>query len=273
MRQILFFTFCLLIGCSKLKENIPTTIDGIHGKGVLDTLSNNFHGNLVKQKNYNLKTCQKCHGSNYRYISNAKSCFDCHTSTSGPEACNVCHGFTGDTIYKPMYLGNTDSLGDGYHKSHLMDSTISKPVECIECHTIPTNVFESNHIDLSSSAEINFGELASSGSVNPNYFDKTCENTYCHGNFVFLKNNIPLPQFQYIFTSDTMKGNNSTMKWDEPNPETTCGPSCHNLPPIGHLPFQFPTTCFYCHSNVLSVSGDVITNKSKHINGKSDFGQ
>ena len=52
--------------CSDLDTNIPPPpYVGVHGEGIDSINSPNWHGNLVKQYNYNLLVCQDCHGSDY----------------------------------------------------------------------------------------------------------------------------------------------------------------------------------------------------------------
>ena len=49
--------------CSDLDPYIPPPpYVGVHGEGIDSINSPNWHGNLVKQYNYNLMVCQDCHG-------------------------------------------------------------------------------------------------------------------------------------------------------------------------------------------------------------------
>ena len=61
---IVFITSLLIIGCSELETNITSvTSSGVHGEGVLNVNSPNFHGNyFVKMK---FIDCQNCHAKNF----------------------------------------------------------------------------------------------------------------------------------------------------------------------------------------------------------------
>lgn len=277
--------FVSTIGCSELQTHItaPSRIT-IHEKGILNPESPNFHGNLVRKANWDLKQCQRCHGANYAGGMTEKSCLSsgCHTGANGPEECNTCHGDFSNKhrIAPPTDLsgGFADSLrGVGAHSKHLMDNVLGNKVECAECHKVPVKYFDVGHVDTDLPAEIIFGRLASlttAADKKPTYSALTisCSNTYCHGNFTFYRDSAA-PERRFAYTSDKMVGANRTVKWNKVDgSEIVCG-SCHgkaanpNDPsPEGHIPSSL-TACASCHAGVVDRTGKII-DKTKHIDGK-----
>ena len=261
------FVFVFMImyhGCSELKDNlVMSPALGVHPEGWLTVASSNFHGQFISSHNWDLEQCKSCHGSDYMGGNSGKDCFKCHTT--GPEACNLCHG-SSTTIYPPKALNGDTAisyLGVGVHNMHLtMDSTIryAARVECNECHVQITSFSDSNHIGNNPDgiAEVVFGTLAKTqiGTVIPNPTwnrnSRTCSETYCHGNF--------------------RNGNvNAAPTWTDPN-SVVCG-SCHGDPntgnplPGGSHPFGFNINqCYWCHPGVINQSGQII-NKTLHVNG------
>jgi len=122
MRYIKFyFSFLVLIGffissCSKLQDNInpPETVS-IHGSGVLQKGSADFHGLNVKQNG--LTSCQVCHGVSFNGGTSQISC-----STSN------CHA--GITVHK---TGITDTTSANFHGNYI-SSTNWNLAECSQCH-------------------------------------------------------------------------------------------------------------------------------------------
>ena len=262
----------LIIGCSKLNDNLPLEPKiGIHKTGITNPDSANFHGNLVKDLKWNMNTCKQCHGGDYSGGIAEASCLNCHVFPNGPEACNTCHGdFTNiNFIAPPRDINkNTDStfVGVGAHKKHLYTNMLGKDIPCITCHKVPQNVYDMGHVDSDLPAEIIFGELALNDlGINSSYdFGAgTCSNTYCHGNWVFYKDS---SANQFIYTDSIMVGNNLSVIWNiVDGTQAPCG-SCHNLPPIGHAPAQL-SACATCHLGVVDTDGNII-DRTKHINGE-----
>ncbi|MBA4250099.1 MAG: hypothetical protein C0425_00960 [Chlorobiaceae bacterium] len=255
------------ISCSS--SNCHPSI-AVHTKQINDPTSPKFHGRFISAMNYNMADCQTCHGNNFAGGFASPTCNTCHTQAKGPEACNTCHGdFTNpELIAPPRALNNdiyTTSPGVGAHTLHLMGAKIASNVECSECHTVPTALNSAGHIDNSARAELTFGAFTNSGPTPARYDPATnsCSNTYCHGNFVFLRS---ASSFQFAYTADRMVGNNDTVKWNQVDgSQATCG-SCHGLPPTGHIPSAL-TACANCHAGVVDNQGRII-DKKKHIDGK-----
>jgi predicted CxxxxCH...CXXCH cytochrome family protein len=267
----------VLISCSEIQPDItPPTKVSLHKEGVNDPASPNFHGQLVKQNNWNLKACQQCHASNYTGGTAKASCLDCHRQPGGPEACNTCHGDYSNpfSIAPPRDLsgGISDtSRGVGAHTKHLGGNQIGGVVECSVCHNIPRGYSDVGHIDGSPSAEVIFSGLAVKNvSSNPvyNYSQISCSNTYCHGNFSFSKD---ASSYKFAYTQDQMIGNNSSPIWNKVDGTFLKCNSCHGKSeadpsPVGHINSS-NNLCVNCHPGVVDNQGNII-DKEKHINGK-----
>ena len=267
--------FGIFASCSKLNEPIPLTPElTIHREGILDKDSPTWHGNLVRESSWNLRACQNCHSADYSGGITGSSCLTCHTQTSGPEACNTCHGdFTDPAIIAPPQDTNnnisTDSTGVGAHVSHLYENNLGKQIPCTNCHIVPQDYFDPGHaVDDPLPAEVIFSPLAIHNiAVNPVYDhpSASCSDTYCHGNWEFLKDS---SSNQFAYTDDKMVGNNRSVVWNEVGVgQADCG-SCHGLPPIGHIPRELDA-CGGCHSGIVDTGGNIVDSLSfKHINGE-----
>jgi predicted CxxxxCH...CXXCH cytochrome family protein len=267
----------VLISCSEIQPDItPPTKVSLHKEGVKDPASPNFHGQLVKQNNWNLKVCQQCHASNYTGGTAKASCLDCHRQPGGPEACNTCHGDYSNpfSIAPPRDLSggiSETSRGVGAHTKHLGGNQIGGVVECSVCHNIPRGYSDVGHIDDSPSAEVIFSGLAVKNvSSNPvyNYSQISCSNTYCHGNFSFSKDASP---YKFAYTQDQMIRNNSSPIWNQVDGTFLKCNSCHGKSesdpyPVGHINSS-NNLCANCHPGVVDYQGNII-DKEKHINGK-----
>jgi hypothetical protein len=267
----------LLASCSDLVEPPPAKAPEltIHKTGILDKNSPDFHGNLVRSNGWSFSTCIRCHGSDYKGGTAGQSCLTCHTQDNGPEACNTCHGnFNDPGIIAPPRdaSGNTstDSLGVGAHYQHLYANDLTNNVECSNCHKVPANYLDAGHLDTGLPAEVIFSNLAIANIASNaayNHSTGTCSNTYCHGNFEFLKDSSDL---QFMYTSDKMVGNNVDVVFNKVDDmQDSCG-SCHDLPPKGHIPSAI-SNCgnVGCHEGIVDAHGNII-DKEKHINGKKN---
>ncbi|MCX8010257.1 MAG: CxxxxCH/CxxCH domain-containing protein, partial [Ignavibacteria bacterium] len=225
------------------------------------------------------------HGTDLKGGTSEKSCFRCHSGQKGPEECNTCHGDFTKTINADSLFyytappkgvfgeSATSTRAVGAHRVHLLGGTISGSTKCQECHLVPTTTYQAGHVDSQLPAEVLFKDsLANTrtGNIIPNpSWDSnnlTCQNTYCHGNFEFLKAN---SSYQFVYTADKMTGLNKTVKWTKVDgTEAACG-SCHGLPPAGHLvvPLSSCGNPGLCHAGIVDSNGKII-DKKKHINGK-----
>ena len=239
------------------------------------------HYVYLKSNNYDLPSCQPCHGQDYGLVKVNNSCLTCHPQQGGPEACNTCHGNSGRdaadlrNAAPPEGLdGETGSTTPavGAHQTHLayFKHLPARDI-CQECHVVPANFTDASHIDDNSRAELSFngplGNLKTEGGtrVPQVVYDlnsHTCSNSYCHGNWGLRKSQAGDNGF--AFAAEVMTGNPAVPNWSDPS-STSCG-SCHGLPPTGHNPFPI-TACMNCHSGVVNGFG-VITDSTKHMNGK-----
>lgn len=242
-----------------------------HPEGFANPSSANFHEGMMSLLNWDLESCQSCHGADYAGNNDrAKNCLSCHKAENGPEACNTCHG-NKENAAPPKDLMNhsdVDYVTVGAHQAHLENGTWStfNMGDCSTCHKTPAMFSSSGHIDDSPHAEIVFNSLASfdgKSNVQWDREDATCSNTYCHGAFEFKKEESTYP---WAYTADVMKGNYKQVYWPVSGSiQDACG-SCHGLPPEGHVS---ATDCSGCHSRVVDENFNII-NKFLHINGKID---
>lgn len=273
----------LLAGCAELKEDLPSPIaPGVqaHDQSWVDTSSPGFHGTAIRAKNWDMRSCQTCHGVTYAGGSVNSSCRDCHTESGGPENCATCHGSANPAPPRDLSKNTVASArGVGAHQAHL-HVTITAQFRCGECHVVPGAIYASGHIDTTPGAEAVFnGPLATVVSGNgtrvptPSYDVATmkCNNTFCHGNFE-TRRSTTLPQFQFAYMApDTaMLGANFSPLWTGGSAEAECG-TCHGLPPSGHVGPLPRTTCGNsgCHPGVVNAAGN-IADPTKHINGKKN---
>ncbi len=278
--SVLLLSF-LISSCSKLNEPLPASPDiTTHKTGILDQGSPDFHGNLVRENNWDLALCQSCHAADYSGGITGASCLTCHTQTNGPEACNTCHGdFQDSTRIAPPEDTHknitTDSVGVGAHVSHLYENELGHQIECSTCHIVPDKYSDPGHIDTGLPAEITFGNLAVHNiAVNPvyNYPAATCSEVYCHGDWAFLKDS---SDYQFIYVDSMIVGNAFSPIWNKVDgTQALCG-TCHDLPPQGHQNAggdPNATTCSGCHIDIVDANGNII-DQTKHINGeKNVFG-
>jgi predicted CxxxxCH...CXXCH cytochrome family protein len=271
-RQILSFvcavaTYAILavllpLGCSTEKSS--PTLPGAHPDSWMDPGSPDFHGNLAVRNG--VASCSECHGINTPGGEVGISCLDCHGP--GTSNCISCHGGTDNSSGAPPLglRGEEDdtTLAVGAHTAHLVTSTLAAAAPCSTCHIVPTFVFSPGHIDPDSPdgeypdsiAEIVWHGIADPGNALWNRLDRTCANTYCHGNFSGgFADNIP------VWTADNQAG---------------CG-SCHD---VGSDPaqlgwkhrFHVSTAglgCVECHYSVVDSLYTIIE-PALHVNGTAE---
>jgi predicted CxxxxCH...CXXCH cytochrome family protein len=271
--SIIFFVsgllFLALAGCSELK-NSKTPVEPamtVHGIGFADTTqksSANFHTKYIQTKNYDLKLCQSCHGTDYAGGTTGQSCNSCHNKPNGPENCTSCHGSINAAPPKDL-SGNTARTvrAVGAHQKHLIGGTLGAAVACNTCHKVPQKFGDAGHIDATPHAEIYTDTTSAFYRSNAVYnaSNVTCTNTYCHGNF--------------------NGGNlNAVMTWtDTSSTSVQCG-TCHGdvtkatlkekaFPKTGHTAAAVTADCATCHVAVVNSSMTII-NPSRHANGRID---
>lgn len=270
----MYSTFLLALifmaACSELNENIPPVPEiNAHPSGFTDTTSGNFHGKYIMSHNWDMISCQSCHGKEYSGGS-APTCLNCHTLPGGPENCTTCHGSSTSSAPPKDIRDNTSTSerGVGAHQVHLNDNSQGRAVDCSECHSVPGGVYSVGHVDSDLPAEVLMNSARANTTTNDdsspsvpidpnqptyipnpiyNYADLSCSNTYCHGFF---------------------KNGNLDNKPIWTNPATSACGSCHgdgtNPLPGGNHPNS--QNCSNCHSGVVDANQNII-NPSKHIDG------
>lgn len=249
----------------------------IHNANIMNPSSENFHGRYIAgELKWQMTECQSCHGTDYSGGVASPTCNSCHKNSSGPEACNTCHGefLDASKIAPPRGLENetlTSTAAVGAHTLHLKNVKIGKNVECIECHTVPSYFGSPGHIDDGGRAEVKFSGWAVKGVTNASYNLTTlkCDNTYCHGNFAYERSKSEYP---FVYEEEKIVGNNYSPVWNKVDgSEAKCG-TCHGLPPKGHIASDL-RSCATCHVGVVNNLGAII-DPVKHMDGKPNvFGK
>jgi len=280
MKYYFYIVFPLLIsllifaGCSELEPGIsqPQALS-VHKPGILTPGHANFHGTLVKENGWSMKECQSCHAADFSGGVAGATCLNCHSGDRGPESCNTCHGsFSNPSrIAPPRDLEDnflTDSLGVGFHTKHLYENSLGSSARCGSCHQYPgSGIYAEGHLGTDNRAEVILKGIATAFGADDAVYnpeDGSCSNTYCHGNFEFLRDSAKAEN-RFAYTADRMTGIKNTVKWNQlTGNETQCG-TCHGLPPAGHI--QVPlSSCYTCHPGVVDEQGNIL-DKSLHING------
>jgi predicted CxxxxCH...CXXCH cytochrome family protein len=213
-------------------------------------------------------------------------CVKCHgqAGVTAPTAAQMAPGNGRDLDGSNSMTSPTSDIQVGTHQQHLngVSSTNIATVRCIECHTVPNNVTDNNHLGRRA-AEVTFANAtaarkngatptfsASSGSV-----AGKCSNVYCHG--------AAMPKGDTSGTNRTAGAN--SIFWNQTSYRTRntlptnadCG-VCHGNPPTtgsttsNHSGYvsQPTTSCATCH-NHFNANG-TLNNPSLHINGRIDGG-
>lgn len=147
----------------------------------------------------------------------------------GPLTCMSCHG-SGSIPAPPLDTQGRDDtslLTVGAHRSHLRTSLLYRTVMCRDCHIVPGNIEEVQHID-EPPAELTWGPIPQAAGVVPELReDSTCR-VYCHG--VTLSGGaVTEPSWTIVNGSQVF-----------------CG-SCHGLPPTEEHPQVSVDSCESCH--------------------------
>ncbi|MDE3058046.1 MAG: hypothetical protein KGJ59_08830 [Bacteroidota bacterium] len=293
---VLFAGIFFLAGCSDLKNNSLPTPPAltVHPPEWSDAASPGFHGVVLGAEHYDWATCGRCHAKNFEGGTSGVSCeaSGCHVSANGtqksPESCNTCHGSfraeASDTLsWAPPRAVNGDTIttsrGVGAHQVHVNADASGQRVECKECHTVPTEVFQAGHLDASASAKVVFNgtravTVTANGTLvpHPSYDPAAlqCSNTFCHGNWKALKSSAPTINQQF-YSDSVMVGNNDSPQWTGGASQAACG-TCHGLPPQGHVPLAgnlAGAKCSDCHQGVVDANNNIL-NTGLHMNGKID---
>lgn len=215
---------------------------GIHPPGFANPAEADFHGAALRNDNWNMATCQRCHGEDFSGGAAGQSCLECHQQ--GPTGCNVCHA------EKPT---------SGAHTAHLTAPITAHPVDCSSCHRVPSDWRDPGHIFLADgSRDPSPAEVVLTGPAaadvhperrnGPPAFDGVgCSNVACHG--------------------DTLGGTDRTFTWQAPTQASSCT-RCHDTPPPTHMQQR---ACVECHQQVVDAQ-DGLVRPDLHINALVEVG-
>lgn len=275
----------LVVGCSQLQDNLVAPPErsqslAVHPEGWATTSSADFHGEYIREQQWQMSSCWTCHGRNYAGGVSQVSCLTCHGKPGGPESCTTCHGST-NPAPPPDLDGNTSTTVRtvGAHQSHLVGAGTSNGIHCSECHMVPTSVYAAGHVDSGPPAEVFFRDsLANTVTNEPTtmYYDVSlptttpvptwnpstlkCSNTYCHGDF--KNGNNYSPTWTFVGTGEARCGTchgdvTKPTLAERALPKTTSSGGTH----------PNSTQCSVCHVGIVDANLNFI-NKAKHMNGK-----
>ena len=119
MRALLTLLLLAAVACSA-ERAVDGTDGSMHGPGILDPDSDDFHGKLAARVDWDLSTCARCHDPGKPGA--APSCARCHGD--GPSGCTSCHAMPPAT---------------GAHRAH---ASSGAPDSCRTCHPTPAHWME-----------------------------------------------------------------------------------------------------------------------------------
>jgi predicted CxxxxCH...CXXCH cytochrome family protein len=172
-------------------------------------------------------TCTSCHGDATRA-----------TNPAAPPK-----GTKGETL--------TTARAVGAHQTHLNTGTMRGPINCSECHVVPTSTSHSN-----GTVTVTFGPLANTGTAS-SWSGATCT-TYCHG---------------ATLTGGTL----NTPTWTAVDgTQASCG-TCHRISPQTgqhQRSEHVGRACGVCHPGyaTTATNNGVTVNPAVHVNGTKDVG-
>lgn len=208
-----------------MRPSWPCGDDGcgeVHSDGVLDPASPDFHGRLVAQVGWDLSTCARCHGEDFRGGAAGVPCTTCHAAPGGPAACSTCHD---------------EAPGSGAHAVHT-------PFGCAACHRVPDRWDAPGHVLADTPpADVTFGDLAAAtppgtmraGAPSYDAASGACANVHCHGD-----------------TLADAAARTTRPTWNGGPSQAECG-ACHGAPPATHAAGY--DGCGVCHPVDRHVDG------------------
>ncbi len=226
---------CLLVAaCTSARPVDGVRGAKVHGAGVQDKASVEFHGTVLARSGWDFPVCQKCHGEDFGGGASGVTCLTCHVG--GPTSCATCHGA---------------SPTSGAHRVHVLGGALlGRRLLCSECHLQPSawdspgHLLNADRSVVTTPAKVLFGALAQTPaearSGPPRFEADRCTNVYCHGV-------------------------TRAPSWS--SAEAGSCATCHGLPPVGH-----PVgACASCHGSVIDAAGTLI-GPSAHLDGKATLG-
>jgi len=181
-------------------------------------------------------------------------CYEARAPLAGTASteCEGCHG-SADNLAPPAGVWleggktSTSDRGVGAHQIHL-NATLSTPLTCGDCHTVPETIYDDGHMDSALPAEVIFSALAKANSTETNWDGATCT-VYCH-------------------QGDGYQGKFSKPKWTLVDGSQKECDSCHGAPPA--VPHPQSAQCAQCHTKIVDKDGKIIA-PELHINGQVEI--
>lgn len=162
------------------------------------------------------------------------------------DSCTACHGMGDDPAPPRDTQGNESpsAIGVGAHRAHLA-SSLGRSLACKECHVVPKQVEESDHIQ-GLPARVQLSGIAATKGRKPAWqrAQQTCSDTWCHG-----------PSAGDLGQSPP---------WTRPS-ASTCT-TCHGAPPP--LPHPQASECSVCHAGIVASDNHTIIDRDRHVDGK-----
>ena len=175
------------------------------------------------------------------------TCTSCHgdAATQNPAPPTGTHGETATT-----------DPGVGAHQAHLSGGAWHRPVQCVDCHLVPTSMTHTDGV-----TELAWSSVAAgTGTPTLSPAAQTCSNVACHGDTAAMASNNPAAKHQPVWTQ--VDGGFAT-----------CGQACHQTPPAGNHPQS--QACELCHGAVIQ-HWDAATqtatwqDSARHVDGVVD---
>ncbi|MEW5848572.1 MAG: CxxxxCH/CxxCH domain-containing protein [Myxococcota bacterium] len=218
---------------------------GIHEGGIANPADQDFHGRKLRESGWDMSSCARCHGEDFRGGNANASCYGCHVD--GPTGCTTCH---------------SQDPTSGAHATHASGPVTGRSANCTACHKVPTNWRAPGHIFLADGSldpapvEVTFGPGAMNDvhperRAGPAAWDGVgCSNIACHG-----------------ATLGDSSVADRTFNWQEPTRNQGCL-RCHGAPPSSH---QHSLPCLKCHEQVVDGS-NALVDRALHLNGVVEVG-
>lgn len=167
--------------------------------------------------------------------------------------CVGCHGSDTESAPPRDTEGNTETSarGVGAHRVHIDGSAYFGPVACNECHVVPVDLDDEDHMDTPLPAEVKFGPIAETNGVDPFFDGVSCSNVACHGAGLPNEGGLHLTPVWTVVDGS----------------QRTCF-SCHGFPPQGTHPQEF--ACVDCHAAVIAANATFVR-PDLHANGVINF--
>jgi predicted CxxxxCH...CXXCH cytochrome family protein len=154
MRTALAILIGIAAAACSAERDVTGTDGTMHGAGILDPASDDFHGKLAARVAYDLSTCARCHDP--AKPGAAPACARCHDD--GPSGCTSCHAMPPAT---------------GAHRAH---ASSGSPDSCRTCHPTPAHWMDPGHVGAR--AVIAFAPIAG---PTASFDGARCQNVACHG--------------------------------------------------------------------------------------------